>query len=225
MQNIKTIAASIGLVLISSSAFSDFGSWTRNKAAGQVVQQEAAEEHEAETNEPTPQIKQEPKPQVKQENKPVFIPPTNPQTNNTQNHTDQPRARAYTPPVFSAPQNTQPSNDQMQKEADLELSRFHASMATMKNIESQKGISIPPEQRIALSVLNATLMQAEFDSSSQTKTVYVQAVGCVNSYGNPALNSAAQQLINSKINGNASKVIYGSPSIGSNHSQRCAYQQ
>lgn len=223
MRNIKTIAASIGLVLISSSAFSDFGSWTRNKAAGQVVQQEDAEEHEVESNEPAHQVKQEPKPQVKQENMPVFIPPTNTQANKTPNNTDQPRA--YTPPVFSAPQDTQPSNDQMQKEADLELSRFHASMATMKSIESQKGLSIPPEQRIALSVLNATLMQAEFDSSSQTRAVYVQAVGCVNSYGNPSLNSAAQQLVNSKINGNASKVIYGSPSIGSNHSQKCAYQQ
>lgn len=213
------IVASLGLFLFSTSALSDFGSWTRNKGTPNTIEEVSVEPEPKPT---TPEIKTEHKTPVEKpiipipperkplEKKPPIVSPITPE---------------YTRPTFAQPEYQPNQNSQLQREEELELSKFHSSMATMNNISSQKNIALTAEHRIALSVLNATLMQAEFDSSAQSKSVYTQAIGCINSFNSSALNGAAQQLVNSKSNSNASKIIFSSPSVGSTHIQKCAYQQ
>ena len=87
--------------------------------------------------------------------------------------------------------------------------------------------SLSTEQSLAISLLNAALMQVGVEelsgmSSSSNQSAYNKAVGCVNSFSNAGLNSASTTLVSKYMSiVNIAPVVKVGPQIGGNFKAKC----
>lgn len=87
--------------------------------------------------------------------------------------------------------------------------------------------SLTPDQSIAISLLNAALMQVGVEemsgmSSSSNQAAYNQAIGCINSFAHPGLNSTSNALISKYMSVvNISPVVNVGPKVGSSFKAKC----
>lgn len=151
--------------------------------------------------------------------------------------TSPPNEYADSNPVSSEPRNTQVLDNKKQanalpavsdNEILLEQKKMEAFILKAQQFVGSNMLdSLSTEQSLAISLLNAALMQVGVEelsgmSSSSNQSAYNKAVGCVNSFSNAGLNSASTTLVSKYMSiVNIAPVVKVGPQIGGNFKAKC----
>lgn len=109
-----------------------------------------------------------------------------------------------------------------------EQKKMESFILTAQNFVSSNMLdSLTSDQSLAVSLLNAALMQVGVEemsgmSSSSNQKAYNQAIGCVNSLSNSGLNNVSNMLISKYMSVvNIGPVVRGGPQIGGTFKAKC----